>query len=583
VLFFGERTRRTGTHAALDALAAAVRRLPGAPEGPQRHAELARVLVQAGAISQGLADAERAAAGADDDGARGRAALDATADVAAALWASWNAGGRAPAPALPRVAALARLALPEEVELRRPEGFAFYATYPETWAAAGRALEGQGALVLGIRSIGTALAAMVAAGAGVAAPAATVRPVGHPFRREVVLGRRLAAALAAARDRPAAVADEGPGLSGSSFAAVLAALEALGIPPQRVHLFPSHAGEPGPEAPGDVRERYARAQRHVVPFEALFLGDHPLALPRLAADVIGPAESPPEDLSAGAWRRHLPAAPRDWPPSQGWRERRKYLLRAGGRTWIARFAGLGDTGAAALARARTLADAGLAAAPAALRHGFLFSPWLGDARPAGARALPRAFLLAAFRRYLTFVAAAFPADPRDGATPEALLEMARVNAGEALGADARAGLDRAARLVGEVREAARPVAVDGKVDPWEWLVLPDGHVLKADALDHHGDHALPGCQDVLWDVAGVELAFELAPAETRALADAVRAAAPGAPPRTLPFYRVCRAAFEVARWTLASGDPGLDADESSRRRAAAERAVRGLRQALAGA
>lgn len=580
--FFGERSRRVEARAAAIALREEAAAVAGAPPGPERHGALGGLLVGAGCLAQGIADAERGAAPFDDAGPASDLALAAVAEIAAALWTSWRAGGRAPAPRLAGLERLAGATVPECVELRRPEGFVLYGAYPESWAAAGSALAGQEPVVLGIRSIGTALAAMVAAGAGGPAPAGTVRPTGHPFRREVAIGPRLAAVVAAAgRERPVAVADEGPGLSGSSFAAVLAALEALGVPPERVQLFPSHAGEPGPRATPDVRTRYARARRHVVPFEALLLGDHPLALGRLAEDVIGPAEEPPEDVSAGAWRRHVAGAPGGWPPSQGWRERRKLLVRAGGRRWLARFAGLGDAGAAALARARALAAAELAPAPVALRHGFLFSPWLADARPAWNARPARPLLLRALRRYLSFVAAAFPAGPDDGASPAELLEMARQNAGDALGGEARAGLLGAERMVREVEARARPVAVDGKVDAWEWLVLPDGRVLKADALDHHCDHGLPGCQDALWDVAGCELAFDLAPDETRALTDAVRAAAPGAPPRVLPFYRVCHAAFEVGRWTLASEDPGIDGRELARRRAAAAHAVRGLERALA--
>jgi hypothetical protein len=580
MIWFGERTRTVEVRAAVAALETALASAARAPPGPERHAELAAALIRAGALAQGIADAERPPGSPDDRGRGSSAALHAAAVLGRAVWASWRSGGRTEVPdhALAR---LARAPLPGMATVRRAEGFAYYAAYPEAWAVAGTQIAGLGLPVLGIRSIGTTLAVMVAAGAGAAGPLGTVRPAGHPFRREVALGPRLSAALGALRRRGAAVADEGPGLSGSSFGAVLAAVEALGIPPERVHLFPSHPGDPGPEASPAVRDRYARARRHLAPFEALFLErDHPLALARLAEDVIGPPDAPPQDVSAGAWRRVAlpPGAP--WPPSQGWRERRKYLCRAGGRTYLARFAGLGDEGQRALARARILAAAGLAPAPVALRHGFLWTEWIAGARPLWPEAPPRAFLLAVLRRHLGFVASRFPADPGDGATPAELLEMARVNAAEALGPSAVVALARAAELAPEVVRTARPVAVDGKVDGWEWLLTADGRVLKADAFDHCGDHALPGAQDALWDVAGVELAFDLTPGEGEALAGAVRGAAPGAHPRVLPFYRACRAAFEVARWTLAAGDGGLDADEADRRRAARDQAVARLRRVL---
>ncbi|MFY3745792.1 hypothetical protein ACOQFB_17905 [Anaeromyxobacter sp. Red801] len=585
--WFGDREREAEPGAALAALRTRLDGAAAAAPGAERHGLLAGALVEASALAQGLADVEREAAGADDGGPVDRAALGVLAALARALWASWRAGGRAAPPGPELLAPLERLRLPDAVRLRRAEGHALYAVYPECHAAAARPLAGSDAVVLGIRSIGPGLAAAVAAGAGLATPLATVRPVGPPFRREVRLGPALAARLAAARRGVFAIADEGPGRSGSSLAAAVAALEALGVPAERVHLFPSHAGGPGPEAGAEILDRWARAPRHHVPFEALLLADHPLALHRAAEDAVGPADAPPADLSAGAWRRHAfaPGERGGWPPSQGWRERRKYLLRAGGRAWLARFAGLGEAGEAALARARALAGAGLGPAPAALRHGFLFLPWLEDAvpLPAARPPPPRPVLLDAVGRHLAFVARAFPAAPEDGAGPGALLEAARANALEALGGEARRGLEAAAARLPEVARAARPVAVDGTADAWDWLVCREGALVKADALDHHADHGLAGCQDALWDVAGAELALGLAPSEGQALAERVRAAAPGAPPGLLPFYRVCRAALELARWSLAADDGALDAEERVRRNGARAGAEAALRRALAGA
>ena len=71
---------------------------------------------------------------------------------------------------------------------------------------------------------------------------------------------------------------------------------------------------------------------------------------------------------------------------------------------------------------------------------------------------------------------------------------------------------------------------------------PGGRIEKADALDHHADHSLVGCQDALWDVAGAELELGLSPGRPAALAEAIRAVAPGALPAALPFYRAAYAA-----------------------------------------
>src|ERR671921_253291 len=108
--------------------------------------------------------------------------------------------------------------------------------------------------VIGIRSIGTGLAAMVATGLRAPAPV-TVRPVGHPFRRELALSPELAAALRAEREARFAVVDEGPGLSGSSFGAVADFLEDQRVTPGRICFFPSHIGDLGPQASPRHRAR----------------------------------------------------------------------------------------------------------------------------------------------------------------------------------------------------------------------------------------------------------------------------------------------------------------------------------------
>jgi hypothetical protein len=580
VRFFGEREEVLAAREEARALAAEGAEASASPAGPVRHGRLAAVLVRAGALAQGIADAEREGAGADRAGPGERAAMAATCDAARALWASWLCGGAGPPLPPEALAELSRAPLPEVVRVRRAEGFALYGVYPETYAAAAQGLALRGVTVLGVRSIGTALAAMVAAGARSPEPPFTVRPEGHPFRRTVRLAPAFAHLLAL-RTGPLAVADEGPGLSGSSFLSAADALLALGCGADRIHLFPSHDGPPGPEAAPEAPARYAALARHVVPFEALFLRDGPLALARLAEDVVGEAEAAPEDLSAGAWRARLFGSAAAWPPTQGWRERRKYLLRAGGRSFLARFVGLGAAAGRALERARALAAARLGPAPAALRHGFLVERFEADAVPLPLADLPRSRVLAHVRRHLAFVASRFPAAPADGASPRALAEMARLNARLALGAGAEAEVDRLARAVPELERTARPVAVDAKLQPWEWLVLPGGAILKADALDHHADHGLVGCQDALWDVAGAAVELALSADETTSLAAAVRAAAPGAPPSCLPFYRAAYAAFEVGRWTLAASDPGLAPDEAQRRRREAGRLARALRAALA--
>lgn len=581
--FYSDRQRRVAPRSAAGALRERLRLAAALPRGPARHGALAALLVSAGELTQGIADAERAIHGADVLGAGERRAAAVTLALARALWRSWQSGGATGVPAPGAVEPLLALALPEVVKVRRAEGFALYGLYPETYAAAATALAGALPAVVGIRSIGTALAAMVAAGSRAAGVPISVRPDGHPFRRVLRLAPALARRLAA-RGGPVAVVDEGPGLSGSSFVAVADALAAA-VPADRLRLFPSHPGPPGSAAAPEVRARYEGLARYHVPFEALFLSDAPLALGRLVEDLVGPVDGAPLDLSAGAWRPVLLADPRTWPPSEGWRERRKYLLHASGRGWVARFAGLGEAGERALSRARRLAAAGLVPAPAGLRHGFLVEAFETGARPLTLARLPRARLLAAVRRHVTQVASLFPCPTGgEGASPRELAEVAVESARELLpGTEAAREVARAAaRFLPEVERLARPVAVDGRLQRWEWLVRRDGSVVKTDALDHHCDHALVGCQDALWDVAGATLELALDAGEAADLAVAVRTASPGAPPRCLPFFLVVYAAFEAGRWAAAAAEPGTSPEEAARRRAEAIRLAGALRR-VAGA
>jgi hypothetical protein len=143
---------------------------------------------------------------------------------------------------------LVRRRWPPQVRLRPAEGYAHYALYPESYGEAAAALAAErstaAALVIGIRSIGTSLSAVVGgalAEAGIGVESWCVRPHGHPFSRSLTLEEQLSAAWrAAAHGRSVAlVVDEGPGLSGSSFLAVRSALLRCGFAQERIVLMPS--------------------------------------------------------------------------------------------------------------------------------------------------------------------------------------------------------------------------------------------------------------------------------------------------------------------------------------------------------
>ncbi|MDO9712009.1 hypothetical protein [Paracraurococcus lichenis] len=555
MLVYGDRGRCEDPRDMLARLSAMRSRLAGAPAGLARQAALAGLLIEAGALLQGIADAERAGRGVDDASPAQEAVAALLLGLARALHAAWH-GAAAPLPEIPRLPDL-----PERVETRLAEGFAFYALYPETYALAAAASGLPPATrVLGLRSIGAPLGAMVAAGLGAAAPV-TLRPVGHPFRRELAVAPDLAARLAG--DAPVAVVDEGPGLSGSSFGATADWLEARGVPPGRIAFFPSHGNPPGAMADPRHRARWEGAARHCYAFEAA-------VQPRLAdwaADLVGPAEGPLQDVSGGAWRGRRQAVGADWPPAHPAQERRKYLLPAGGRTWLLKFAGLGAEGERKAERARRLAEAGFAPPVAGWRHGFLVQRWLVEARPLDPAQTDRDRLAARVGAYLEFRAHAFPAAPDRGAGPAELHAMARHNTAAALGEDAARGLDRwTPGELATLARRARPVETDNRLQAWEWLLLPDGRLLKADAVDHHAAHDLIGCQDIAWDVAGAMVELGIRPEVE-------------ADPALLEFLLPCYCAFQLGAWSMAL-DAAPDAAEAARLRGTVDRYAARLREAL---
>ena len=565
MLYFGDRSRRLDARELLGRLEVHAARAARLPAGVARHAEWVGLLVEAGELSQGIADEDLRARGADDVGPASAAAMQLVRAIAEAVVTSWRSGFERGALAVRgALASLARAPLPAEVEVRPPEGYEHSALYPEGYAEAAGALGAGPLRVVGIRSIGTGLAAVVAAAAGVRAPL-TVRPVGEPHAREVTLSPALAARVAADARARWAVVDAGPGLSGSSFAAAARALEAAGVARARIHFFPSHPGAPGSAASTEWRARWAKAPRHVVSFEELALGAR--GLPRWIAEVVGPPSAPPVDLSAGRWRALAFDGGWSWPAVFREQERRKYLVVARGARWLAEFVGIGGAGERRYARARALGGAGLAPSPAGLCHGFLVRPWV-DATPLTVAEADAPFLVARVAEYLAFRARSFGAESGEGASPDELLGMARHNARLALGEARAAEVERFADGARLAARVTRPVAVDGKLEPWEWLLARDGRLLKADAVQHADAHDLAGCQDVGWDVAAARFELGLGGAELAELVRRVECMSGAELPRAaLAFYEVAYLALRIGRWHWAVA---AETDVAERARAEAE-------------
>lgn len=418
------------------------------------------------------------------------------------------------------LASLSELGLPEQIEVSTPEGYAWYGVYPQAYLKAAQLFFEQQAparvIVIGIRSIGTGLSGVVAAALealGVMVERYTVRPHGHPFDRTLRLGSAMRARWGNAGQCHFAVVDEGPGLSGSSFASVAKELEASGVQQEQIVFFPSWDPDPG-ELLNESAQRIWRTHR------------------KFTADAA--AMPAGQNLSGGAWRSLLYSAPADYPAVHPQHERIKCLAEDNAGRVLRKFAGLGLYGSAKLQRAQQIAARGFTPAPEGLSNGFLSQRFV-DGCP-----LTRGFsdeaLASTMANYLNFLSDTFQVERRPPF--EELLEMIEVNVREGLGDRWLALLDplpAKRRMI----EDSTAVAIDGRMLPHEWLANVDGY-LKTDALDHHDDHFFPGCQDIAWDVAGAIIEFEWDAAQQQCFLTRMDATL-----RRLPFYRIAYAAFRL--------------------------------------
>ena len=554
MIVYGDRSRLEDPQGKLGRITARAGDAAALPPGLDRHAALVDAFVEAGELLQGVADAAFEARGVDDASPAQDAAMALLLMLADAVRRSWDGGLAAPPPDLGGPAEdLARCDLPAEVRVRTSEGHAFYGVYPEAYAlAAARTGLARPPVAVGLRSIGTGLAAMVATGAG-STTTATLRPHGDPFARRVRIGPGLRARLLADADADYVIVDEGPGLSGSSFMAATDWLEAAGVAPDRITCLAGHDRGPGGQASERTRRRWAAGR--VV---AASSGDVAERVLSSLEDLVGRAEQPPQDLSAGAWRALRPAPA----PSAPALERRKWLLRTSRGVFLARFAGLGRLGRDKLARAQRLHEAGFAPEPAGLRHGLLVERWV-EGRPVDPDGSDRGRLLDAVGRYLGFRARAFPATHQDGASARQLVDMVERNAGLTLGTDAGARARSLAAALAPAARRARPAHIDGRLHAWEWIAAGD-RLVKTDAVDHSVGHDLVGCQDIAWDVAGAVVELDLDEGETRRLCAVVeREAGRPVDAGLLELFGLCYPAFQLGLWSF-----GEDHD----------RAVRNVRQ-----
>jgi len=539
---------------------------------------LRTLLIEAGRLEQAVLDALPEEAGLCAD------VQSVTDFAAAAFYARWGAAaGTAPSAAAdgppPRqrlLAALDRLdALPDaELPVKLPEGFACYALFPEQYcAAAGRWLDAHPAddgrvTVVGVRSIGTTLSALVAEtlrAAGRNVQRLSVRPTGHPHDRSVEID-----SVSVEGSAWALVVDEGPGLSGSSMAATAEALFRAGLSRDRIAFLPGHGGEPGPQAPDLSRRWWAIAPRLVVSSAELRWDGRSLTetlAARTEALLSGHGRvERVEVLGGGLWRRVAYADSEAWPAVCAPFERSKYrCVLESGAAVLWKFSGLsGEAAERDFERLAARAGAGWTPRPLGASLGFVATEWVEGAPLTQADAGPE--LLAHIGRYFRAVAGPPLSPTEEHAALARLVETLYWNTWEACGEEAAEETRAWSDAIRAHPRQEQPSAGDGRPSPHEWLRLPSGKLLKTDSTGYDVDHTVVGKQPLAWDVAGTLVEWNLPPAAAAPLLkEALHIPLPDA---VLSFYKIAYAAFRLGQCSLCAGMGG-DPDEIERLRRAA--------------
>jgi hypothetical protein len=364
--------------------------------------------------------------------------------------------------------------LPESVCISNPEGFSYYALHPADFADAAARSVGHGSLgVIGIRSIGTTLSAVARSALtrkGVSASRITVRPVGHPYDRKTALAGWQTAWLEQHKQKGSTflIVDEGPGLSGSSFLSVAEALEQNEIGAARIILLGTRDVDPAHLCAHDATRRWLRYRW------------------QRAGSTIAEVYSDHLSLSGGSWRRILPTSRAELPAC--WPEMETLKFIAPDHHTIFKFDGLGRHGERSRLRAEALFEAGFAPKRTQAKAGMASYEFV-----TGFSLTPSDLsteILDRIVEYCAFRLRAFRTEPQS----DQVTEMLRFN----LLQEKRIDLDPPA----DYFRTEIALIPDCRMHPHEWIRPSNGSLVKVDGNSDGEGHFLPGSTDILWDIAG---------------------------------------------------------------------------------
>ena len=410
---------------------------------------------------------------------------------------------------------------PATLSIAPPEGFTYYALHPTDFARIVSRLptHEQHYAVVGIRSIGTTLSAVVQAeltAEGKHASRITVRPHGHPYSRRTQFSPDDMAWIHQNSQAHFLVVDEGPGRSGSTFLSVAEALMRAGVPSQEITILGSRQPDLGSLCADNAAARWS---------EFRFFATTPSINRRFEECAY---------LGGGNWRQFLIPEGNQWPASWTQMERLKFM--SADRRTLYKFEGMGPIGVKVRQRAHALADSKWGPPIRDAGDGFLAYELL---QGAGASFENKngssVMILESLAEYCAFRYAEFPEKPLHEAP--GLREMLEFNVLQEFGQELSLPQDAFC--------TDRPVVTDGCMQPYEWISVSPKHLIKTDGTDHGDNHFFPGPCDIAWDLAGISVEWQLRPDAMDYLLDAFRSYSRVDISSRLGFYQLAYAVFRL--------------------------------------
>jgi len=411
-----------------------------------------------------------------------------------------------------------RIEVPPVLSIAPPEGFTYYALHPLDFARVADKLppEAPAFAIVGIRSIGTTLSAVVAAALGSLGKSVkrvTVRPTGHPYSRSLQLGGKLASWIAKQNSLSAQflVVDEGPGRSGSTFLSVAEALAGVGVGRERITIVGSRPFDPASLCAQNAVARWNQFRFVATP------------------SCLNQRFSTWTYIGNGNWRGHFFEQESEWPES--WTQMERWKVLSPDQRQLVKFEGMGRIGRETRERAFALATAGFSPDVRDAGDGFLSYTAIRGRRVTKIDVSNA--LLERVARYCAFRASEFSVEESGGME---LGRMVAFNVHEEFGRE----LD----FEDGQLSTARPVLVDGRMQPYEW-VAASGKVLKIDATTHGDNHFFPGPCDIAWDIAGTVIEWGLGPHAKQFLLEQFKKSSGIDLAKTLKFYLLSYSVFRL--------------------------------------